>query len=327
MDWSLQRCGRVGHVTYAPDEPHLREQMHSATASAELWQCLRCGTYVPGSPDGSGPAADAPRVKRSKQIRADFFLKLFAIERGIRVIIFGGVAYGIWRYANSPSIAAAIKRDIPIIRTFSRQLGFTLSHSLLEKIRSVLHLSSSNLRLVALGVTALAVVSAIEAFALWQAKRWGEYFAATVTSLGLPLEIYELAKAVNVTKLVLFALNLLLVFYLVYSRRLFGARGGKHSYEARLRAASVIDEAGHTAAALLASQAPMPTSQGGPPEPARAGPAGQAQAGPLGPVRAGAAGQAQAAPPVTPSAAIPAGGRPSPGSEPATVRRDAPRSD
>src|SRR5215472_633651 len=256
MDWSLHRCGRVGHVTYAPDEPHLREQMHSSTASAELWQCLRCGTYVPGAPDGSGPAADAPRVKRSRQIRADMFLKLFAIERAIRVVIFGGVAYGIWRYASSRSIAAAIRRDIPIIREFAKQLGFTLNHALLEKIRSLLHISSSNLRLLALGVTGLAVVSAIEAFALWQAKRWGEYFAATVTSLGVPLEVYELTKAVTVTKLVLFGLNLLLVFYLVYSRRLFGARGGKEAYDARLRAVSVIDEAEHAAAAMPAAQVP-----------------------------------------------------------------------
>jgi len=310
MDWSLNRCARVGHVTYAPDEPHLREQMHSATRSAELWQCLRCGTYVPGSPDGSGPAADAPRVKRSKQIRADFFLKLFAIERGIRVIIFGGVAFGIWRYANSPSIAAAIKRDIPIIQTFSKQLGFSLSHSLLEKIRSILHISSSNLRLLALGVTGLAVVSAIEAFALWQARRWGEYFAATVTSLGLPLEVYELTKAVTVTKLVLFALNLLLVFYLVYSRRLFGARGGKDAYEARLRAASVIDEAEHAATAMLAAQAPRPTGAAGSQGPA-----------------AGSAGPARPASSAARGPAIPASGRPAPGGEPATIRHDAPTPD
>ena len=310
MDWSLNRCARVGHVTYAPDEPHLREQMHSATRSAELWQCLRCGTYVPGSPDGSGPAADAPRVKRSKQIRADFFLKLFAIERGIRVIIFGGVAFGIWRYANSPSIAAAIKRDIPIIQTFSKQLGFSLSHSLLEKIRSILHISSSNLRLLALGVTGLAVVSAIEAFALWQARRWGEYFAATVTSLGLPLEVYELTKAVTVTKLVLFALNLLLVFYLVYSRRLFGARGGKDAYEARLRAASVIDEAEHAATAMLAAQAPRPTGAADSQGPA-----------------AGSAGPARPASSAARGPAIPASGRPAPGGEPATIRHDAPTPD
>jgi len=326
MDWSLRRCSRRGHVTYAPDEPHLREQMRASTASAELWQCLRCGIYIPGPPDGSGPAADAPFIKRSKQIRADLFLKLFAIERGIRVVIFGGVAYGIWRYANSKTIAAAIKRDIPIVRTFAKQLGFTLSHSLLEKIRSLLHISSSNLRLLALGVTVLAVVSAIEAFALWQAKRWGEYFAATVTSLGLPFEIYELSKAVTITKLVLFALNLLLVGYLVYSRRLFGARGGKHAYEARLRAVSVIDEAEHAAGAASAAQALQPSGA-----PGAVGPA--AVAGPPAPV--GAAGppgpaaqpeQAETATPATPTAAFPPAGRPAPGDEPVTVRRDIPPS-
>src|SRR5262249_60836729 len=94
-----------------------------------------------------------------------------------------------------------------------------------------------------LGVPGLSVVSGIEAFALWQAKRWGEYFAMIVTSLGLPFEIYELSKAVTITKIILFVLNLLLVAYLVYTRRLFGARGGKQAYEARLRADSVMDEA------------------------------------------------------------------------------------
>src|SRR5207245_4041286 len=91
MDWSLYRCGRMGHITYAPDEPHLREHMRGETGSAELWQCLRCGTYVSGASVGSGPVADAPAVKRGKQIRADFYLKLFAVERAIRVVIFGGV--------------------------------------------------------------------------------------------------------------------------------------------------------------------------------------------------------------------------------------------
>jgi uncharacterized membrane protein (DUF2068 family) len=251
MDWSLYRCGRVGHITYAPEEPHLREHVRGQTAAAEIWQCLRCGTYVTGGPHGTGPAAAAPAVRRGKQIRSDVFLKLFAIERGIRFVIFGALAYGIWRYANSDSIALAIKNDIPIVQTFAKQLGFTLNHALLDKIQSLLHVSASNLRLLAFGITGLAVVSGIEAFALWQAKRWGEYFAMIVTSLGLPFEIYELSKAVTVTKLILFALNLLLVGYLVYTRRLFGARGGKEAYEARLRADSVLEEAEKAAAAAV----------------------------------------------------------------------------
>jgi uncharacterized membrane protein (DUF2068 family) len=270
MDWSLYRCGRIGHVTYAPDEPHLREHMRADTGSAELWQCLRCGSYVPGEPHGIGPAADAPAIRRGKEIRGDLILKLFAIERGIRFVLFGAVAFGIWRFASSRSITQAINKDIPIIRDFAKELGFTLNHALLEKIQSLLHVSSSNLRLLALGVTGLAIVSGIEAFALWQAKRWGEYFAMIVTSLGLPFEIYELAKAVTITKVILFVLNLLLVAYLVYSRRLFGARGGKEAYEARLRADSVLDESERAAAAKNRARPQRETPAT--PRPAAAGP-------------------------------------------------------
>lgn len=250
MDWSLYRCGRVGHITYAPDESHLREHMRARTAASELWQCLRCGTYVTEGPHGSGPAAGAPAIRRGKEIRGDLILRLFAIERAIRFVIFSALAYGVWRYANSHSIAQAIKKDIPIVQTFAKQLGFTLNHALLDKIQSLLHVSASNLRLLAVGITGLAIVSAIESFALWQARRWGEYFAMIATSLGLPFEIYELSKSVTVTKVVLLALNIVLIIYLVYTRRLFGARGGKEAYEARLRADSVLDEAEKAAAAL-----------------------------------------------------------------------------
>jgi uncharacterized membrane protein (DUF2068 family) len=313
MDWSLYRCGRVGHITYAPEEPHLLEHVRGQTSAAELWQCLRCGTYVTGGPHGSGPADAAPAVRRGKQIRSDLFLKLFAIERGIRFVIFGAIAYGIWRFSNSNSIAQAINKDLPIVRTFARQLGFTLNHALLDRIQSLLHVSSSNLRLLAFAITALAVISAVEAFALWQAKRWGEYFAMIVTSLGLPFEIYELSKAVTVTKLVLFALNLLLVGYLVYTRRLLGARGGKEAYEARLRADSVLDEAEKAAAALRAAVRPAGTVSAKAPGAAdAAGPAGQVA--PPGP-----AAQKE---PAERTGAVPLAGRAALTGESPTIRRD-----
>ena len=320
MDWSLYRCGRGGHITYAPDEPHLREHLRASTAAGDLWQCLRCGAYVPGTPHGSGPAASAPAVRRGRQIRGDLILKLFAIERMIRVVIFGAVAYGIWRFAGSRlTITEAINRDIPVIRTFARQLGFNLNHALLDKIHSLLHISTSNLHLLALGVLGLAIVSGIEAFALWQAHRWGEYFAMIVTSLGLPFEVYELSKTVTITKALLFALNLLLLFYLVYSRRLFGARGGKEAYEARLRAESVLDEAEKAAAVLRAAAHPAEqalalatqATQGSPGSPGS--PAAQD--------RPPAAGSP--APPAPLPQRTPLVGR-TPGSQQATIRRDPP---
>jgi uncharacterized membrane protein (DUF2068 family) len=307
MDWSLYQCGRSGHITYAPDEPHLREHLHGRTAAAELWQCLRCGTYVVGEPQGMGPVDGAPAVKRGKQVRGDLILKLFAIERALRVIIFGAAAFGIWRFAGSRiSLTQAINRDIPIIRTLFRQLGFNLNHALLDRLQSLLHVSASNLRLLALAVTALAVVSAIEAFALWQARRWGEYFAMIVTSLGLPLEIYELSKAVTITKVVLFALNILLVVYLVYSRRLLGARGGKRAYEARLRAVSIFDEAEKAVAAIEAAEA------------AGAGAPASTAAGPP----AGASGQVPAGGPASVGVTVPMVSGAAAGNQPTTTPRN-----
>ena len=31
MDWSLRGCARQGHATFAPDEPQLRERLHTET--------------------------------------------------------------------------------------------------------------------------------------------------------------------------------------------------------------------------------------------------------------------------------------------------------
>ena len=57
-----------------------------------------------------------------------------------------------------------------------------------------------------------------------------------------------------------FVVNLLLVIYLVWTKRLFGIRGGKQAYEARLRTESVIE----VEQAALAAAAPGQPGQGKP---------------------------------------------------------------
>ncbi len=71
------------------------------------------------------------------------------------------------------------------------------------------------------------------------------------TSVFLPYEIYDLTVKVTWLRVAAFAVNLLLVIYLVWTKRLFGARGGKRAYDARLRADSVIEV---EQAAVLAAQ-------------------------------------------------------------------------
>jgi hypothetical protein len=92
------------------------------------------------------------------------------------------------------------------------------------------------------------VIEMTEAVGLWLYRRWGEYFAMVATSLGLPYEIYDLVQQVTVPRVLFFAVNLALVLYLVITKRLFGVRGGKHAYEARLRSESIMAAAIEAAA-------------------------------------------------------------------------------
>jgi uncharacterized membrane protein (DUF2068 family) len=251
MDWSLYRCGGAGHVTYAPDEQQIREQLRAQAASGELWRCVRCGTFVPGAPLGSGPVANAPVVRRGAEIRSEVILRFFAVERFLRFLLFGVIAYGIWRFTNARTgIVTAYQKELPVIHTLFRGLGININHSgLFGLFRHALAIKPSTLHIIAILAVAYALVELIESIGLWLSKRWGEYFATVATSLGLPYEIYEIYDKFTYTRVTLFAINLALVLYLILTRRLFGARGGKEAYEARLRSESVFDEAERAAAA------------------------------------------------------------------------------
>jgi len=260
VDWSLFSCARKGHVTYAPDEPALRERLIAQTAGGTAWQCLRCGAFVTDGQHGSGPAAAAPLVRRGKEIRSQLILRVFAVERFLRFLVFGVAAYGVWRFrSDQASIERAYNNDLPAIRTLYRDLGFDVNHSrLLGLIHESFALTPRTLTYLAIGLAVYAVIELVESVGLWLGQRWGEYFAMVATSIFLPYEVYDLTVKVTWLRVAAFVINLLLVIYLVWTRRLFGIRGGKQAYEARLRSESVIDEA---QAALAAEQAPHGAEQ------------------------------------------------------------------
>jgi hypothetical protein len=144
------------------------------------------------------------------------------------------------------------------------------------------------------------VIEIIEAVGLWLLKRWGEYFAMIATSVGIPYEIYDLTAKVTVLRLAAFVINVALVVYLVVTKRLFGVRGGKKAYEARLRSASILQAEIDALAAAPAppagpGQPDTAAAPGGPGQPGEAGAAagpGEAKAA-AGPGEARAAGRAE----------------------------------
>jgi uncharacterized membrane protein (DUF2068 family) len=309
MDWSLLGCGRSGHVTFAPDEPELQEQLRADTAAGTAWRCLRCADFIPGAPDGHGPASSSPSVRRGNEVRSALILRIFAIERFLRALAFLGLAYGLWRFRSArQSISASFNRELPVLRELFSQLGYRIDHSkLVGLVQHALTLSTRSITLLAAGLAAYALVEIIEGTGLWLARRWGEYFAMVATSVGLPLEIYDLTRKVTATTLIFFAINLALVLYLVLTKRLFGARGGKRAYDARLRSESVLEAAAEAAAAAAGAGEAAPA---GASEATAAGTDGAA-AGPA-PAPSGAARSSQSEEPTVPVPA-PAGPMPPPG--------------
>jgi uncharacterized membrane protein (DUF2068 family) len=243
VDWSLFGCARKGHVTYAPSEPRLRERLVAPTAAGPAWRCLRCGAFATDGQHSSGPAAEAPLVRRGKELRSELLLRVFAVERFLRFLVLGTAAYGVWRFRyDKASIQRAFDNDLPAIRALYQGLGFDVNHSkLLGFIQDAVTLNSRTLLYLAIGLAVYAVIELVEGVGLWLGRRWGEYFAFVATSVFLPYEIYDLTVKVTWLRIVALAVNLLLVIYLVWTKRLLGVRGGKRAFDARLRAESVIE--------------------------------------------------------------------------------------
>ena len=61
-----------------------------------------------------------------------------------------------------------------------------------------------------------AAVRSVEAYGLWLGRRWAEWFAVASGAIYVPAEVYEIARGVTPTKLLLLAANVGIVAYLIF---------------------------------------------------------------------------------------------------------------
>jgi len=75
-------------------------------------------------------------------------------------------------------------------------------------------LDRPHLRLLAIGALAYALMRFIEAFGLWRAQRWAEWFGALSGSVYLPLEAFKLWELVTWPRVTILVSNIIVVAYL-----------------------------------------------------------------------------------------------------------------
>lgn len=196
-----------------------------------------------GSPHLTGPAADAPLVPRGRALRDAIILRLLAVERFVKGLFVLAAGYGVIQFRGSrDAIERAFHEDIPLLKPFTDKIGWNLENSaVVETIRRVVEARSDTLLWVGIALLGYGALQLAEGTGLWLLKRWGEYFALVATSLGLPIEIYELAERFTWFRIGALIINAAAVVYLLVSKRLFGLRGGHAAYEAERHEMSLLE--------------------------------------------------------------------------------------
>jgi uncharacterized membrane protein (DUF2068 family) len=76
-------------------------------------------------------------------------------------------------------------------------------------------------KFIAIGAAAgiYATVFAVEGWGLWRGKRWAEYLTVIVTASLIPLEVWEIVRQFTWLKVLAIAVNVAIVWYLIYLLR------------------------------------------------------------------------------------------------------------
>lgn len=246
-------CSLRGHVAPAADAVRLRPEDGNLGADlpdgTRLVRCLRCDLWLRiDPPDDSAPNEVIPPLDqldlplRGKPLESRIVLRLIAIERGIHVLLFGTIAV----------LAFVIELKLPAVQDLADQLLDGLRSTLDETARAESHgfltrelqeaanLSSDSVLAIALVSTGYALLESIEMAGLWLGRRWAEYLTVIATVGFIPFEIRELAEGVSVLKVLALVVNLAILTWLLYAKRLFGLRGGAKALDEHVDWAVVL---------------------------------------------------------------------------------------
>ena len=93
------------------------------------------------------------------------------------------------------------------------------NHYLHAMLARFTDLNPQRLRELSFGTFFYAALLLTEGVGLALRKRWAEYFTIIATSSFIPLEIYEIFRHANLTKVVVLLINVAVVWYLVLELR------------------------------------------------------------------------------------------------------------
>jgi uncharacterized membrane protein (DUF2068 family) len=233
--WELLACGFRGHLLVGTDVARVGEGDAAIVREEHgvRWhRCLRCDAWIPLAPP-TNPAREQMPARdditlplRGRAMRDMIVLRLIAIDRAVHFVVLALLAGAVVFFASDQKhlrdLYETAMRGIEGVS----QGPLPEHHGVLREIEDALNASPRTLYLIAGGLGLYALIEGVEAIGLWMMKRWAEYLTFVATAAFLPFEIGELINRVSPFKVIAFTINLAVVGYLLWAKRLFGLRGG-----------------------------------------------------------------------------------------------------
>lgn len=232
-------CGLAGHALVGLDAERVDDDVLARELDGvRFHRCLRCDSWLPiPSPEpptreSAPPREDIELPLRGRPLRDKIVLRVIAVDRALHFVGLALLALAILLFsANRADLRDTVLRVTADITGESAN-GSGSQHGITHRLDQLFSLRTSRLHLFAAIAIVYALIELIEAVGLWYGKRWAEYLTLIVTASLLPVEIHELTVHLSPFKIITFLLNVAVVVYLLYAKRLFGLRGGAAADEA-----------------------------------------------------------------------------------------------
>jgi uncharacterized membrane protein (DUF2068 family) len=149
----------------------------------------------------------------------DRFLRAVAVFKLLKAALLLVTAWGLLKFVN-PEFEAQVDFWIESLRS-----GFG-QYVMREAVERINQLSPVRLHLLSFASVVYAILFLVEGYGLWRGRRWAEYLTVAVTSLLIPVELYEVVTRGRPAAFAVLVLNVLIVAYLV--RRVTIERRAEH---------------------------------------------------------------------------------------------------
>jgi len=147
----------------------------------------------------------------------DAFIKVIIVERIVKAIVLIALAIGLLVAGRTGALTGWANYA-------EEQLNLQAGHGLITQLllRLIDYIGTFNhTTLLAIGAIVYALLEGTEGVGLAMRRRWAEYLTVIATGILIPYEAYEVIHKITLFKVGALLLNVAVVGYLAYRKRLF----------------------------------------------------------------------------------------------------------